>query len=99
MSDPRFFAILLAVFAVAIVALLCILDYFQPGGLNNELIKQVMFLVSPIVPAFLVLMNSNAARKDIKEGQQDVKQAVHDEGQSIKRDAERTASELAQKGK
>lgn len=63
MSEGRFYTIALLVFASLVMFVLLLFDYLQPEGMNWELVKEVLKIVGMIVPALLILMNMNAARR------------------------------------
>lgn len=76
-SDGRFYAVLVAVVGFVVLLLLGLLLWLQPAHLDVEMIKILAgFAGSWIFAPLIVVLNSNLNRKQVQQGQEQVKKEV-----------------------
>jgi len=88
MSDGKFFALLLVGFGIAIIGALCWVNTVQPHGWDVELLKQIGLYATPIITALVVLLNSNANKRELRGGQEQIGQQATEAAVKAKTAAE-----------
>lgn len=99
MTEGRWYSLLIVILIVVVVALLLLFNWLQqPEGLDRALLTIILgFIASPLA-VLLNNMNANKQAKNLQEGQEQIKQAVANQGHEMTNkaaDIAYTASELA----
>ncbi len=76
MTDGRFYSILLLVLGV--VAMVCVTaaNIWQPPKVDVELGSRIFTFAAMVGGPLIVILNSNANKKELKQGQQEIKNNV-----------------------
>lgn len=76
MNDSRFYALLLVI--LGSVSMLCVTlaNVIQPHGVDVELTTRLFTFGGIIAGPIIILLNSNANKKEIRDGQIEAKEAV-----------------------
>lgn len=95
MADSKFYCLLLTSFAALIIIVLVIVDSWQPKGINVELLRQVFFLITPIISALLLLIHSEAKARRVVMGQEELRTEVkagREEAKSMRHEVQAVAA-------
>lgn len=99
MTDGRFYTVVMCILLVLIVLLLLLFNWLQqPEGLDRALWTMIIGFVGPTLAVILNNMSNNKQAQNLHAGQEQIKQAVANQGTTMANkaaDIAHTASELA----